>query len=149
VILKTSSILTVRNKYSTRLVASGFGFVEGPVYLPTEGYWLFSDLKANKVYRWSVEEGLTVAEANSSYANGHAVDREGHTLYRCEHGSRSVVSEDLRTGLKWTVASHHEGRPLTSPNDVVVNELDGSIWFTDPDYGCQACTHAVYPIAGS
>ncbi|MFW6195367.1 MAG: SMP-30/gluconolactonase/LRE family protein, partial [Chloroflexota bacterium] len=33
-----------------------------------------------------------------------------------------------------TLVDSYQGRPLTSPNDVVVKS-DGSIWFTDPDYG--------------
>ena len=32
------------------------------------------------------------------------------------------------------LASHYQGKRLNSPNDVVVKS-DGSIWFTDPDYG--------------
>jgi gluconolactonase len=32
------------------------------------------------------------------------------------------------------LASHWQGKRLNSPNDVVVKS-DGSIWFTDPDYG--------------
>jgi len=30
------------------------------------------------------------------------------------------------------------GEALTSPNDVAVRVYDGSLWFTDPDYGCQS-----------
>jgi gluconolactonase len=35
------------------------------------------------------------------------------------------------------LASHHEGRRLNSPNDVVVKS-DGSVWFTDPTYGIDS-----------
>ncbi|KAK9316867.1 hypothetical protein V1522DRAFT_399838 [Lipomyces starkeyi] len=31
--------------------------------------------------------------------------------------------------------NHFHGRPFNAPNDVVVLPLDGSIWFTDPNYG--------------
>lgn len=34
------------------------------------------------------------------------------------------------------VVDQHDGKPLNSPNDVVAKS-DGSIFFTDPDYGCQ------------
>lgn len=33
------------------------------------------------------------------------------------------------------VVTSFYGRPFNSPNDVVVSPVDGSIWFTDPDYG--------------
>lgn len=36
-----------------------------------------------------------------------------------------------------TLASHWQGKRLNSPNDVVVKS-DGSIWFTDPDYGINS-----------
>jgi gluconolactonase len=44
-----------------------------------------------------------------------------------------------RTGIDGTVtalAESFEGKPLNSPNDVVVKS-DGTIWFTDPDYGTR------------
>jgi gluconolactonase len=36
-----------------------------------------------------------------------------------------------------TLADRYQGKRLNSPNDVVVKS-DGSIWFTDPDYGIIA-----------
>jgi gluconolactonase len=46
---------------------------------------------------------------------------------------RAVVRQELDGSLT-TVADRFRGGRLTSPNDVVVKS-DGSIWFTDPDYG--------------
>jgi len=40
---------------------------------------------------------------------------------------------DPATGARETVVDAYRGRPLNSPNDVVVKS-DGSIWFTDPSY---------------
>ncbi len=39
-------------------LASGFTFVEGPVWAH-EGYLLFSDLRANRIMRWSPQAGAT------------------------------------------------------------------------------------------
>jgi gluconolactonase len=44
---------------------------------------------------------------------------------RTEHDGRVTV-----------VADRYQGKPLNSPNDVVVKS-DGSVWFTDPDYGLR------------
>ncbi|MNT04761.1 Gluconolactonase precursor [compost metagenome] len=44
-------------------------------------------------------------------------------MTRTEHDGRITV-----------LADSHAGRPLNSPNDVVVKS-DGSIWFTDPPFG--------------
>ena len=50
----------------------------------------------------------------------------------CEHFSRSVSR--LGNDGSITLASSFDGKPLNSPNDVVV-KTDGSIYFTDPPYG--------------
>ncbi len=65
-------------------------------------------------------------------ANGNTVDREGR-LVTCEHGGRQVTRTE-HDGSITVLASHYQGKRLNSPNDVVVKS-DGSIWFTDPDYG--------------
>ena len=65
-------------------------------------------------------------------SNGNTTDRQGR-LVTCEHLARRVT----RTGHDGTVsvlADNYEGRKFNSPNDVV-ERSDGSIWFTDPDYG--------------
>jgi gluconolactonase len=40
-------------------------------------------------------------------------------------------------GTDTILASHHRGRRLNSPNDVV-ERADGTIWFTDPSYGIDS-----------
>ena len=69
--------------------------------------------------------------ADANVANGMALDREGR-LVVCEQGTRSRPAAVTRGGTP--LASRWNGRPLNSPNDVVVRS-DGSIWFTDPSYG--------------
>jgi gluconolactonase len=54
-------------------------------------------------------------------------------LVTCEHGGRQVTRTE-HDGSVTVLASHFGGKRLNSPNDVVVKS-DGSIWFTDPDYG--------------
>jgi gluconolactonase len=52
----------------------------------------------------------------------------------CEHVT-SAVTRFHADGYHETVCFHHKGVYLNSPNDLVASSRDGSIYFTDPDYG--------------
>lgn len=116
------------------LLAEDFQFTEGPVWVPRDegGYLLFSDIPANRIYRWDDEEGLSVFREPSHHANGNILDNEGR-LVTAEHGSRRVTRTEA-DGSIVTLAEAHEGKRFNSPNDVAVKS-DGSVWFTDPPYG--------------
>jgi gluconolactonase len=107
-------------------------FLEGPVWTDADGgYLVFSDIPANKLYRWD-KNGLKVFREPSNNANGNTRDAYGQ-LVTCEHSSRVVTRQQLFGGPN-TLAHQFEGKQLNSPNDVVVKS-DGTIWFTDPPYG--------------
>jgi gluconolactonase len=93
---------------------------------------LFSDIPNNKIMRWSPDLGLSVYRGPSGFTNGHTRDRQGR-LVSCEHGGRRVTRTEW-DGTITVLADQYQGKPLNSPNDVVVKS-DGSIWFTDPHYG--------------
>ncbi|MBA4350792.1 MAG: gluconolactonase [Rhodobacter sp.] len=112
-------------------LATGFDWVEGPVWFGDQQCLLFSDIPNNRILRWT-EEGITTFRHPSNYTNGHTRDREGR-LISCEHGTRRVTRTEW-DGTVTVVADSHDGKPLNSPNDVIVAR-DGSIWFTDPHYG--------------
>src|SRR5258705_7319971 len=113
--------------------ASGFGFVEGPTWIKSGGgYLVFSDIPNNKIMKWTAKDGITVFRDDSKNSNGNTTDPDG-LLVTAQHGSRSVT----RTGKDnkvVTLVEKYDGKALNSPNDVVVKS-DGSVWFTDPDYG--------------
>ena len=67
--------------------------------------------------------------------NGHTRDRQGR-LISCSHGNRHVERTE-HDGSITVLATHHDGKRLNSPNDVVVKS-DGTIWFTDPAYGIES-----------
>lgn len=113
-------------------IATGFDWVEGPVWFGDAGCLLFSDIPSNRILRWIPDEGMSTYRAPSNYANGHTRDRQGR-LISCEHGGRRVTRTEADGGIT-VIADAFEGKPLNSPNDVVVKS-DGSIWFTDPHYG--------------
>lgn len=114
-------------------LAGGCRWTEGPVYLPAQRRLLWSDIPNERMLSWCEVSGH-VAEFRrpSGYANGQTLDRQGR-LVTCEHGGRRVVRTE-HDGSLTVLASHHEGRRLNSPNDVVVKS-DGTVWFTDPPYG--------------
>ncbi|MEQ8653662.1 MAG: SMP-30/gluconolactonase/LRE family protein [Kiloniellales bacterium] len=113
-------------------LASGFDWVEGPVWFGDAGYLLFSDIPNNRILRWTPGSGITTFREPSNYANGHTRDRQGR-LISCEHGSRRVTRTEW-DGSITVLAERYQGKRLNSPNDVVVTS-DGAIWFTDPHYG--------------
>jgi gluconolactonase len=113
-------------------IATGFDWVEGPVWFGDTGCLLFSDIPNNRILRWIPEAGLSTFRSPSNYANGNTRDREGR-LVTCEHGTRRVTRTEL-DGSITVIADGYQGKRLNSPNDVVVTS-DGSIWFTDPHYG--------------
>ena len=65
--------------------------------------------------------------------NGMALDLDGNLLV-CEQVASCVV-RFAPDGTRELVAFHYRGEYLNSPNDVVTRGSDGSIYFTDPDYG--------------
>ncbi len=113
-------------------LATGFDWVEGPVWFGDANCLLFSDIPNNRIMRWTPGVGVSTFREPSNYSNGHTRDRQGR-LISCEHGKRRVTRTEY-DGSITVIANSYEGKPLNSPNDVVVKS-DGSIWFSDPHYG--------------
>lgn len=116
-------------------LASGFRWTEGPVWMGDANCLLFQDLPRNRTLRWSEEGGVTVFRCPSNYANGQTRDRQGR-LIACSHRGRCLYRTEY-DGEVTTLVTHHGGKRLNSPNDVVVKS-DGTIWFTDPLYGISS-----------
>ncbi len=113
-------------------VASGFEFIEGPIWHPGDKHLIFSDIVGNTMYRWSSKDGITVFRRPSNMANGNAYDQQGR-IVTCEHATSRVTRTEL-DGNVLVLASHYAGKELNSPNDIVVKS-DGSIYFSDPNFG--------------
>ena len=65
-------------------VATGFQFTEGPVWHP-DGYLLFSDIPASRIYQWAPGSPAAVWREPSGFSNGLTLDRE-RRLVACERG---------------------------------------------------------------
>ena len=129
-------------------LADGFGFTEGPVWMPAkdgqDGYLLFSDPNNNTIYRWDTDGQVSVFRSHSGYtgvnigeyrqpgSNGLALDPQGR-LTIAEHGNRRVTRLEPN-GQITVLADRFEGKRLNSPNDLVYRS-DGALFFTDPPFG--------------
>lgn len=113
----------------------GFRFTEG-VAADRQGNVYFSDLEANRIYRWTSDGKLLVLREQSRKSNGLAVDKDGHIL-ACESaiGGR-LVSIDPNGAIA-VLAETFGGKRFNSPNDLWL-DAKGGIYFTDPRYGTRS-----------
>ena len=118
---------------SVERLAGGTRWGEGPVYFGDQRCLIWSDIPNNRMLRWDEETGaVSIFRRPSNFSNGNTRDRQGRLL-TCEHGTRRITRTEY-DGSVTVLASHFEGKPLNSPNDIVCKS-DGSIWFTDPPFG--------------
>lgn len=125
------------------ILASGFTWTEGPVWVKDGGYLLFSDIPRNSVFKWKEGDGVSLFLSPSGFTgnvyygkepgcNGLLLDPAGR-LVSMEHGDRRV-SVLYNDGGKRTLVDNYQGKRLNSPNDGVYKS-NGDLYFTDPPYG--------------
>ncbi len=115
---------------------TGALWMEGPAWNSAGRYLVWSDIPNNRQLRWLDEDGhVSVFRSPSGNSNGNTFDQQGRQI-SCEHLNRRVVRYEL-DGSTTVLADSFDGKPLNSPNDVVVH-ADGGVWFTDPPYGTIA-----------
>lgn len=126
------------------VLADGFGWSEGPVWIKDGNYLLFSDVKKNIIFKWKEGEGATPYFQPSGFtgsgkysgepgSNGLILNKIGE-LVACEHGDRRVSAMSLQTKAKRTLTDNYKGKKLNSPNDII-QKSNGDYYFTDPPYG--------------
>ena len=130
------------------ILAEGYDWSEGPIWVKNGGYLLFSDVPQNVVYRWKQGEGAKPYLKPSGYtgteprggemgSNGLTIDSSGH-LVLCQHGDRRVARMEAPLSNPQpkftTLADRYEGKRFNSPNDLVFRS-NGDLYFTDPPYG--------------
>jgi gluconolactonase len=128
---------------TTRFVATDAH--EGPVFVEGENALYFTSVPHRNggppivaIKRVDLETGrISIVRSEANVANGMTLDPPGCLLV-CEQGTMSrparISRFDCGDGHLDTVVDSFEGKPLNSPNDIVL-KADGTIWFTDPSYG--------------
>jgi gluconolactonase len=131
------------------IIAEGFEWSEGPLWLKDQNMLIFSDVPKNIVYKWTegkpAEPYLTPSGYtgdNSPYSgeegsNGLFLSNDGK-LVLCQHGDRKVslmdAPLDAPNSKFLPLADNYQGKKLNSPNDGTFNSK-GDLFFTDPPYG--------------
>ncbi|MFD3502303.1 SMP-30/gluconolactonase/LRE family protein [Streptomyces sp. NPDC058676] len=111
----------------------GCRWAEGPLYLPAWGQLIWSDIPNDRILRWDEATGMVgVFRTPAGHSNGNTLDPRGR-LVTCEQGNRRVTRTEP-DGRVTVLADRYDGKRLNSPNDSVVRS-DGTIWFSDPDFG--------------
>lgn len=143
----------VSSKAKIEVIAEGFDWSEGPLWIEKHNMLLFSDIPPNTIYKWTEEKGKEVYLNPSGYtdsvkrggevgSNGLILDKDGN-LVMCQHGDRRMARMDApldKPAPKFiTLAGKYNGKRFSSPNDAVYNSA-GELFFTDPPYGLE--THS-------
>lgn len=118
--------------YDVEEVATGFTFIEGPIWNSKYNHLTFNDIPESKIYRIENSK-VKLIYNDKSKCNGNAYDLNGNILI-CEHANSRITKMDINGGEKEVIASHFEGKELNSPNDIVLKS-NGDIYFTDPIFG--------------
>ena len=140
----------IKKDAKVEIVAEGFQFTEGPVWLDKQKMLLFSDVPANTIYKWTEAKGkevyLTPSGYTSAESRGGFLGSNALSLYTdgklliCQHGDRRIAkmnaSIDAPKPNFVTVAGEYNGKRINSPNDLFVT-TGGDIYFTDPSYGFE------------
>ena len=136
------------------ILAEGFEWTEGPLWLSTENKLLFSDIPNNSIFEWTEKGGKKLYLKPAGYtgkekrggetgSNGLLLGPEGE-LILCQHGDRRIAR--MNAPIKnpkaefITLSDNYNGKKLNSPNDAVLSK-NGELYFTDPPYGLEKNTN--------
>jgi gluconolactonase len=112
-------------------------WLESPTWDARSGSLLFSDVKANAIWRWNPERGLSLFMQPSGYtgetpfagqepgANGLTFDHQGR-LILCEHGDRRVCRLEA-DGCKTVLADRYNDRRLNRLRILVLSLQHGTL----------------------
>lgn len=138
----------VSKNAKAEIIAEGFDWSEGALWVEQYKMLLFSDVPQNTIYKWTEAKGKEVYLKPSGYtgtierggemgSNGLTLDENGN-LVMCQHGDRRMARMDAPLDNPQpkfiTLANKYKEQRFSSPNDATFNSK-GELFFTDPPYG--------------
>lgn len=133
------------------IIAQGFNWSEGPLWLDKLNALIFSDVPENKIYKWTAAKGTELYLMPSGYtdtvikrggemgSNGLLLNNQGR-LVLCQDGNRQMAWMNAplnKPAPKFVpIAGTYKGKRFSSPNDAVYAK-NGDLYFTDPPYGLE------------
>jgi gluconolactonase len=138
----------VSKNAKAEIIADGFDWSEGALWVEKYKMLLFSDVPQNIIYKWTEKNGKEIYLTPSGYtgaikrggemgSNGLTLDEHGN-LVMCQHGDRRMARMDAALDNPQpkfiTLADKYKGKRFSSPNDAAFNSK-GALFFTDPPYG--------------
>ena len=130
------------------VIAEGYNWSEGPLWLKDQQMLIYSDVPENKIFSWTEKDGAKLYLEPSGFttaptregelgSNGLFLSPEGK-LMLCQHGDRRVARMDAPLDKPkaeyTTVVDKYDGKKFSSPNDGIYDSK-GNLYFTDPPYG--------------
>jgi gluconolactonase len=149
-ILDPAALSLINPEAKQLILAEGFDWTEGPLWVEDLNALLFTDIPKNSIFKvtkngelnlYLIPSGYTGQEARGGEvgANGLILNSEGF-LVLCQHGDRRMAqmisNVDNPKPEFLTLADNYQGKRLNSPNDGVYDRL-GNLYFTDPPYGLE------------
>jgi len=140
----------INTQAKVEIIADGFDWSEGPLWIEQQKMLLFSDVPQNIIYKWTEKKGKEIYLTPSGYtgtiprggekgSNGLALSKEGKLII-CMDGDRrlSAMNADVKNPkpVFTTLTNNYKGKKFNSPNDMVYNSK-GDLFFTDPPYGLE------------
>ncbi|MFC4094625.1 SMP-30/gluconolactonase/LRE family protein [Euzebyella saccharophila] len=147
-ILDNSALEVIDTTAKVQIMAKGFEWTEGPLFLEDEQALLFSDIPNNTVFKLKEDGKVETYLKPSGFlgaseygdepgSNGLLLSPQGQ-LVLMQHGERQVakMKSDLKTPKAEyeVIANSYNGKRFNSPNDGVFDK-SGNLYFTDPPYG--------------
>jgi gluconolactonase len=140
----------INKEAKVEVVAEGFQFTEGPLWIEKDKMLLLSDVPGNTIYKWTEAKGKEIFVKPGGYTDtakrggfmgpdGLVLSKDGKLLV-AQHGDRRIAILDAPLGAPQskfqTLAGAYNGKRLNSPNDLFLTPK-GDIYFTDPSYGLE------------
>ena len=114
-------------------IYEGCLWAEGPIFLQEKNIIVWSDIPYNRMLFYNLSDSSTgVYRYPSNFSNGNSVDLDDFMI-TAEHGRRCISRTDINGNVD-IITNKYNGMRYNSPNDLVCKS-DGTIWFTDPQYG--------------